>query len=75
MPGAGQVWISASADRSLAPQRFKSSVYRRYNDFVVFHETLLHRFPYRMVPSLPPKRVLGGEWPGPLGGGQIRHWW
>ncbi|XP_049644610.1 sorting nexin-8 [Suncus etruscus] len=45
----------------VASQRFKSSVYRRYNDFVVFHETLLHRFPYRMVPALPPKRVLGAD--------------
>lgn len=50
-------------------QRFKCSVYRRYNDFVVFHEMLLHKFPYRMVPALPPKRMLGGKaasslWPG-----------
>lgn len=34
---------------------------RRYNDFVVFHEALLHKFPYRMVPALPPKRMLGGD--------------
>ncbi|XP_028905416.1 sorting nexin-8 isoform X2 [Ornithorhynchus anatinus] len=42
-------------------QRFKSSVYRRYNDFVVFHEMLLQKFPYRMVPALPPKRMLGAD--------------
>uniref|UniRef100_A0A4W3IHS7 Sorting nexin 8a n=1 Tax=Callorhinchus milii TaxID=7868 RepID=A0A4W3IHS7_CALMI len=42
----------------VSSQRFKSSVYRRYNDFVVFHEVLLQRFPYRMVPTLPPKRML-----------------
>lgn len=42
-------------------QRFKSSVYRRYNDFVVFYEMLLQKFPYRMVPALPPKRMLGGK--------------
>lgn len=36
-------------------------MYRRYNDFVVFHEMLLQKFPYRMVPALPPKRVLGGK--------------
>ncbi|XP_074137258.1 sorting nexin-8 isoform X1 [Sminthopsis crassicaudata] len=41
--------------------RFKSSVYRRYNDFVVFHEILLQKFPYRMVPALPPKRMLGAD--------------
>uniref|UniRef100_A0A0G2JDJ6 Sorting nexin 8 n=1 Tax=Mus musculus TaxID=10090 RepID=A0A0G2JDJ6_MOUSE len=45
----------------VSSQRFKSSVYRRYNDFVVFHEVLLHKFPYRMVPALPPKRVLGAS--------------
>ncbi|KAG8509947.1 Sorting nexin-8 [Galemys pyrenaicus] len=45
----------------VSSQRFKSSVYRRYNDFVVFHEMLLQKFPYRMVPSLPPKRMLGAD--------------
>uniref|UniRef100_A0A8B9YKY2 Sorting nexin-8 n=1 Tax=Bos mutus grunniens TaxID=30521 RepID=A0A8B9YKY2_BOSMU len=45
----------------VSSQRFKSCVYRRYNDFVVFHETLLHKFPYRMVPALPPKRMLGAD--------------
>lgn len=41
-------------------QRFKISVYRRYNDFDVFHEVLLQRFAYRVVPALPPKRMLKG---------------
>ncbi|KAG5832263.1 hypothetical protein ANANG_G00289230 [Anguilla anguilla] len=41
-------------------QRFKISVYRRYTDFDVLHEVLLHRFPYRAVPALPPKRKLKG---------------
>lgn len=54
---------------ALLLQRFKSSVYRRYNDFVVFHEMLLQKFPYRMVPALPPKRVLGGEAGGAGGRG------
>ncbi|KAL8175396.1 UNVERIFIED_CONTAM: sorting nexin [Gekko kuhli] len=45
----------------VSSKRFKCSVYRRYNDFVVFHETLLQKFPYRMVPALPPKRMLGGK--------------
>lgn len=44
-------------------------MYRRYNDFVVFHEMLLQKFPYRMVPALPPKRVLGGIGAGRPGGG------
>uniref|UniRef100_A0A668A8Y9 Sorting nexin 8a n=1 Tax=Myripristis murdjan TaxID=586833 RepID=A0A668A8Y9_9TELE len=41
-------------------QHFKISVYRRYSDFDVFHELLLQRFAYRMVPALPPKRMLKG---------------
>ncbi|XP_045680660.1 sorting nexin-8 isoform X2 [Phyllostomus hastatus] len=45
----------------VSSQRFRSCVYRRYNDFVVFHELLLQKFPYRMVPALPPKRMLGAD--------------
>ncbi|MCJ8746447.1 hypothetical protein PDJAM_G00141910 [Pangasius djambal] len=41
-------------------ERFKISVYRRYSDFDVFHELLLQRYAYRMVPALPPKRMLKG---------------
>ncbi|XP_068002766.1 sorting nexin-8 isoform X1 [Melanerpes formicivorus] len=45
----------------VSSKRFRCSVYRRYNDFVVFHEMLLQKFPYRMVPALPPKRMLGAD--------------
>ncbi|XP_059555411.1 sorting nexin-8 isoform X3 [Myotis daubentonii] len=45
----------------VSSQRFRASVYRRYNDFVVFHALLLQKFPYRMVPALPPKRMLGAD--------------
>ncbi|XP_032443104.1 sorting nexin-8a [Xiphophorus hellerii] len=41
-------------------QRYKISVYRRYSDFDVFHEVLLQKFAYRVVPALPPKRMLKG---------------
>ncbi|XP_051570011.1 sorting nexin-8a [Myxocyprinus asiaticus] len=41
-------------------ERFKVSVYRRYSDFDIFHELLLQRYAYRVVPALPPKRVLKG---------------
>ncbi|XP_033885966.1 sorting nexin-8-like [Acipenser ruthenus] len=44
----------------ITSQRFQASVYRRYSDFDVFHELLLQRFAYRMVPALPPKRMLKG---------------
>ncbi|XP_061455448.1 sorting nexin-8 isoform X3 [Rhineura floridana] len=45
----------------VSSKRFRCCVYRRYNDFVVFHEMLLQKFPYRMVPALPPKRMLGAD--------------
>ena len=35
-------------------------VLRRYNDFVAFQEVLLLRYPYRMIPRLPPKKLMGG---------------
>uniref|UniRef100_A0A671RVU5 PX domain-containing protein n=1 Tax=Sinocyclocheilus anshuiensis TaxID=1608454 RepID=A0A671RVU5_9TELE len=41
---------------------FQIPVQRRYSDFEVFHGLLLQKFIYRMVPPLPPKRILkGGE--------------
>ncbi|KAG1700942.1 Sorting nexin-8 [Nymphon striatum] len=37
--------------------RSKSVVKRRYNDFVALFEVLLLRYPYRIIPRLPPKKV------------------
>jgi len=42
-------------------RRFDSEVYRRYNDFVALYELLLSRFPYRLIPKLPPKKIVGGD--------------
>ncbi|KAK9304741.1 hypothetical protein QLX08_003955 [Tetragonisca angustula] len=42
-------------------KRFNSIVYRRYNDFVSLHELLLARFPYRLIPKLPPKKIVGAD--------------
>ncbi|XP_067298908.1 sorting nexin-8 [Pseudorasbora parva] len=39
---------------------FQIPVQRRYSDFEVFHSLLLQKFIYRMVPPLPPKRILKG---------------
>ncbi|CAG9767171.1 unnamed protein product [Ceutorhynchus assimilis] len=39
-------------------KRFNTKVTRRYNDFVALQELLLSRFPYRLVPSLPPKKII-----------------
>ena len=41
--------------------RFKSTVLRRYNDFVALYEMVMMRFPYRILPKLPPKKMLGGK--------------
>ncbi|XP_011300089.1 sorting nexin-8 isoform X2 [Fopius arisanus] len=38
---------------------FNSIVHRRYSDFVSLHELLLARFPYRLIPKLPPKKIVG----------------
>nr|CAD7459956.1 unnamed protein product [Timema tahoe] len=43
----------------VSSKRFGALVRRRYNDFVALHELLLGRFPYRLIPKLPPKRVVG----------------
>ncbi|XP_067005219.2 sorting nexin-8 [Anabrus simplex] len=45
----------------VSSKRFSSLVRRRYNDFVALHELLLGRFPYRLIPKLPPKRIVGGD--------------
>ncbi|XP_071960510.1 sorting nexin-8-like isoform X2 [Antedon mediterranea] len=37
---------------------YKTTVMRRYNDFIALHEVLLQRFPYRMVPTPPPKKMM-----------------
>ncbi|XP_058798848.1 sorting nexin-8-like [Phymastichus coffea] len=42
-------------------KRFNSVVFRRYNDFVSLHELLLARFPYRLIPKLPPKKIVGAD--------------
>ncbi|KAK9885194.1 hypothetical protein WA026_010700 [Henosepilachna vigintioctopunctata] len=39
-------------------RRFNSRVTRRYNDFVILNDLLLNRFPYRIIPRLPPKRIV-----------------
>ena len=45
---------------SILFQRHNCTVNRRYNDFVAFHDMLLSRFPYRLIPTLPPKKLMGG---------------
>ena len=42
-------------------QKYTASTLRRYNDFLAFHELLMMRFPYRIIPRLPPKKMMGGN--------------
>lgn len=46
---------------SVNSQRHKTTVHRRYKDFEALHDLLLSRFPYRMVPKLPPKKAVGAS--------------
>lgn len=39
----------------------QTSVRRRYSDFYWFWETLLKRYPFRVVPNLPPKKMSGSK--------------
>ena len=41
-------------------QRQKNKVSRRYNDFVALHELLTLKYPYRLIPTLPPKKTVNG---------------
>ncbi|XP_072048997.1 sorting nexin-8-like isoform X2 [Amphiura filiformis] len=40
---------------------YKTTVMRRYNDFGALSDMLVSRFPYRMVPRLPPKKMIGAD--------------
>lgn len=39
----------------------QTSVRRRYSDFYWFWEVLSKRYPFRVVPNLPPKKMSGSE--------------
>ncbi|XP_012939843.1 sorting nexin-8, partial [Aplysia californica] len=49
--------ILKHVEYEVTSQRHKATVQRRYNDFVALHELLSSRFPYRLVPRLPPKKM------------------
>ncbi|XP_059174908.1 sorting nexin-8-like [Physella acuta] len=49
--------ILKHVEYEVTSKRHKATVLRRYNDFVALHELLTTRFPYRIIPRLPPKKV------------------
>lgn len=42
-------------------QRYKNKVSRRYNDFVALNEILSVKYPFRIIPQLPPKKAVNGS--------------
>ncbi|XP_029649490.1 sorting nexin-8 [Octopus sinensis] len=53
--------ILKHVEYEITSQKFHSTVLRRYNDFLVINEMLMMRFPYRMIPRLPPKKMMGAN--------------
>ncbi|XP_067671895.1 sorting nexin-8-like [Haliotis asinina] len=53
--------ILKHVEYEVTSQRYKTTVLRRYNDFLAYHELLMLRFPYRLVPRLPPKKMMGAN--------------
>ncbi|CAF5138138.1 unnamed protein product, partial [Rotaria magnacalcarata] len=39
---------------------YNNKVSRRYNDFIALHELLSLKYPFRIVPQLPPKKAVNG---------------
>lgn len=53
--------ILKHVEYEVTSQVCKTTVLRRYNDFLAFQEMLMMRFPYRLIPRLPPKKMMGGN--------------
>ena len=53
--------ILKHVEYEVTSRNYKASVLRRYNDFVAFQEMIMTRFPYRLVPRLPPKKMMGAN--------------
>lgn len=50
--------ILKHSEYEIMSRKYKTTVLRRYNDFVTLHSLLVTRFPYRMLPRLPPKQIM-----------------
>lgn len=57
MPEKEGVFMFQHHNYEITSQRRGSKVIRRYSDFVWLLDCLQKRFPFRMLPLLPPKRV------------------
>ncbi|CAF1258079.1 unnamed protein product [Rotaria sordida] len=50
--------IIRHVEYEITSMRLKNKVSRRYNDFLALHELLTSKYPYRIIPSLPPKKAI-----------------
>lgn len=50
-------WILHHTVWTVTFNKTGSQVERRYNDFVWLHDCFVQRYPFRLLPALPPKRV------------------
>ncbi|KAG5950441.1 hypothetical protein E4U53_005064 [Claviceps sorghi] len=57
MPGKEGIFLFQHHNYEIASQRRGSKVVRRYSDFVWLLDCLHKRYPFRVLPLLPPKRV------------------
>lgn len=46
------------SEYEIKTKAYDAVVRRRYKDFVTLHNYLLEKYPYRMIPSLPPKQLM-----------------
>ena len=54
-------WLLNRYCSLVCSQELKSSVRRRYRDFEAFSELLLVIYPYRLVPRMPPKKLMSSK--------------
>lgn len=50
--------IVRHVEYNVKSEKFRSEVVRRYSDFQTLQDLLLARFPYRLVPRLPPAKLM-----------------
>lgn len=60
MPEKEGLFLFQHHNYEVTSSRRGSKVIRRYSDFVWLLDCLHKRYPFRVLPLLPPKRVAGG---------------
>lgn len=60
MPEKKGIFLKHS-EYEVSSKRNNCTVKRRYKDFEAFHEILQQLFPYRIIPKLPPKKMINSD--------------